>query len=984
MSSSQKPPPGPHTSPVRPNKYKNHDPQRETDTHHRRKAQEARLEMVKELKDNVIWVPTEDFQDNLLPKPPRSVMLTDEEVETLSEKFAAMLSGYAERAHNKKAQPEVQFVDEFADVVNDYLFKIAKGKTVIPDATTPPSSKVPFSPRLLGVVPGYVMHPSPHTPGKGDDGLNKPDAGLFHDDVSLVKGSPNWALQRAFWEFKRTRGGHKFDPFVDAPEQATEAWTINGAATRGQNASYAETAFTFQHRSAVYSFSVQDSELRMLRWDRSGVFVTQSVDYVNQTGTFVELMLGFIILDDASQGIDTSASLLDKTSDEYQLMDRLASEDQEVLKMMVLPFAEDTVVSPDILPKTADNASTYPDISMGDEMPSSPHAPSLAPTSADDVTPPDAPAETGDEPSVINPKDGAFVFQHVLDAFKASLEKEFPRYRISIGKDTFLVARPIFQSTGIIGRGTRGYVAWHEQSGTFKFLKDAWRPDYVGVQAEGDILQSLNDAGVRNIPTVFYHTSVAGEMTRASHYQVKVDCRSNDERRKAAFPPPAPDESETSKDSKAQKKRKRDDPKVEDKPKESMLLRHMRHHRLVTDQVCLPLRAFRTSKQLVQVVGDCIEAHADAYEKCRLIHRDISSGNILILPVLVRTPGTEELRVVWVGILSDWELSKPMAESLDKERARQPERTGTLRYMSFALLRNKYHIVGIPDEIESFFNVVFYNALHYLPHNQQRQVLIWIKSYFDDHNDYNDGERAGGKGRYTMFRCGQLADCGWPLVFGGEPSMPLNFILGQMVLWFHSRYKIAEYEANKEPTDNDSAPSRQRRRMDGKDGSGGEQREEKGIAREHDSKGKGHAGHTAFDDLRTTLLEPTERDLQRSGYLANHDLVQHLFRSQRSEKWPQNEKWEDHVANCHSLVPKPPVLVTVTSTDAGTTPSMRIDAVPENMTADTASTESGAGPVFALNNDHALPPKIGGRRNLTADSKIQLSYESKATKSRGG
>ncbi len=86
------------------------------------------------------------------------------------------------------------------------------------------------------------MHPSPHTPGKGDDGLNKPDAGLFHDDVSLVKGSPNWALQRAFWEFKRTRGGHKFDPFVDAPEQATEAWTINGAATRGQNASYAETA----------------------------------------------------------------------------------------------------------------------------------------------------------------------------------------------------------------------------------------------------------------------------------------------------------------------------------------------------------------------------------------------------------------------------------------------------------------------------------------------------------------------------------------------------------------------------------------------------------------------------------------------------------------------------------------------------------------------------------------------------------------------
>ncbi len=135
-----------------------------------------------------------------------------------------------------------------------------------------------------------------------------------------------------------------------------------------------------------------------------------------------------------------------------------------------------------------------------------------------------------------------------------------------------------------------------------------------------------------------------------------------------------------------------------------------------------------------------------------------------------------------------------------------------------------------------------------------------------------------------------------------------------------------------------------------------------------------HAGHIAFDDL-TTLLEPTERDLQCSRYLANHDIVRHLFRGQRLEKWPKNEIWEDHVANCHSLVPKPPVLVAVTSTDAGTTPSMRIDVVPENKTTDTASTGSGAGPVFALKNDHTLPPKIGGRRNLTADSKIQLSYE---------
>ncbi len=113
MSSSQKLPPGPHTSPIRPNKYKNHDPQRETDIHYRTKAEVARLEMVKELQDNIIWVSTEVFQENLVPKPPRSVMLTDKEIETLSEKFAEMLSGYVARAHDNKVQAEVQFVDEF-------------------------------------------------------------------------------------------------------------------------------------------------------------------------------------------------------------------------------------------------------------------------------------------------------------------------------------------------------------------------------------------------------------------------------------------------------------------------------------------------------------------------------------------------------------------------------------------------------------------------------------------------------------------------------------------------------------------------------------------------------------------------------------------------------------------------------------------------------------------------------------------------------
>ncbi len=58
-----------------------------------------------------------------------------------------------------------------------------------------------------------------------------------------------------------------------------------------------------------------------------------------------------------------------------------------------------------------------------------------------------------------------------------------------------------------------------------------------------------------------------------------------------------------------------------------------------------------------------------------LLHRDISSGNILIYPGV----DTDEYNVTtlkWRGILADWEMSKPLHKDKDKIRtARQPVRT---------------------------------------------------------------------------------------------------------------------------------------------------------------------------------------------------------------------------------------------------------------------------------------------------------------------
>lgn len=61
-------------------------------------------------------------------------------------------------------------------------------------------------------------------------------------------------------------------------------------------------------------------------------------------------------------------------------------------------------------------------------------------------------------------------------------------------------------------------------------------------------------------------------------------------------------------------------------------------------------------------------AHADVYEKCKFVHCDISSGNLLILPSLVSVPGEAALRVVWTGILGDWELATAAVGSMATER----------------------------------------------------------------------------------------------------------------------------------------------------------------------------------------------------------------------------------------------------------------------------------------------------------------------------
>ncbi|CAA7259406.1 unnamed protein product [Cyclocybe aegerita] len=247
----------------------------------------------------------------------------------------------------------------------------------------------------------------------------------------------------------------------------------------------------------------------------------------------------------------------------------------------------------------------------------------------------------------------------------------------------------------LTGRATRGYPVWDKELKRVVFLKDAWRSDEDDMEKETVTLSKLNAAKVQFVPKLICGDDLPGQAT-------ETHALAAEEWNLGAQP-------------------------------EDLVPRV--HIRFTEDFIGVDMCNFTSSKQFLQVVFDAFTAHREAFEKCGILHRDISGGNIML---------DENGR----GILNDWDLARTVAEI--EKGARQRHRSGTWQFMSHTLLANVKKLHKLQDDLESFVWLVLYYILHFMEHSKLGDLESIAASIFEQNSEHKDGSVTGGDGKLAV------------------------------------------------------------------------------------------------------------------------------------------------------------------------------------------------------------------------------------------
>ncbi|TBU37709.1 hypothetical protein BD309DRAFT_594715 [Dichomitus squalens] len=299
---------------------------------------------------------------------------------------------------------------------------------------------------------------------------------------------------------------------------------------------------------------------------------------------------------------------------------------------------------------------------------------------------------------------------------KQATERSCPIYKLEVTSETrdasgevhtacryFLVGRPHACGEALVGRCTRGYIAFNLAEKTLCFLKDSWRAVVPGrTRPEHEVYQRLharlNASGCSTdgLPTLLCGGDVGGHEAQKTRVHSEIT---------QAQPVPRA------------------------------------HHRLVLCEVGLPLEKFGDFHSLVQLMGQAVDTHADAWRHAGVLHRDISVSNILIKYDMERGRAVGSM-------LCDWDLSK-YKEELVLEPT-QPDRTGTWAFKSALSLLFPWKRYELSDDVESFVHVLHYLILRYHRTSLRKELKAFVDSYFSDYDEHH-GIHYGGDKKWRLF-----------------------------------------------------------------------------------------------------------------------------------------------------------------------------------------------------------------------------------------
>ncbi|RPD57226.1 hypothetical protein L226DRAFT_489397 [Lentinus tigrinus ALCF2SS1-7] len=437
-----------------------------------------------------------------------------------------------------------------------------------------------------------------------------------------------------------------------------------GEAALAQFAEYILNVLNHQHRLFCYAIYVMRRMARLCYIDRGAIVISTEFDWVATDSALHDFLWMVGHMSPEELGYDPTAELIEETLEgkdsngndsEAEPFRRMAtnSDVPEAIQKYVL-----TATAPGVpIYKIRITPMAAPDDEKLPEDPSSQPKKSAA-------SPPPNPSSASPSPPPTKPTD---------------------RY--------FLVGKPHFVTDSLVGRCTRGYVAYDLSTGNLCFIKDYWRPYVPGrSRPEHLVYERLQSSKVENVATLICGGDVGG--LRAQRTQLHK------------------------------------------------FLHHMKappvpriHYRLGTEEIGLPLEDFKNFRELLFILYFALLAHRDAWEKAKILHRDISVGNILIHPRTKR------------GILIDWDQCRLQCELAHGPT--EPDRTGTWPFRSALSLAYPRKPPRLSDDLESFIHVFRYLVLKY-HFTLTRSLKVFVTDLFESAT-WVRGIKVGGETKMLEF-----------------------------------------------------------------------------------------------------------------------------------------------------------------------------------------------------------------------------------------